>query len=180
MHTSLVAMFCGPHDNNGGVSFRRIDAAIDAANSLRLPLVICGDGNGGVDCRLFHLRARSYGALNTVALYDAGASTLHDARLLVALLRKSPEFTHVECVHLATDWWHMSRARLFLEYLLLEQMPSRRVRVEALNVSCFAPPQRVLDREQRGIEDFQAGRYGREPTADHYGKPVPGRRIYVT
>ena len=169
--TSIVAMFCGPHDENGGVSLRRPDAAIAYAQRVGLPLVICGDGNGGKDCTHFRTRALNAGLCDVVDLYGLDANTLSDARSLCTLLARSSEFRDVHTVHLVTDWWHMMRARLFLEHLLRELACARVVSVEPVNVACPDPSQAVLMGELCGVRDFLAGNYGNTRHLVGYGKP---------
>lgn len=175
MYTSLVAMFCGPHDNDGGISYRRIDAAIERARKTRakqLPIVICGDGNGGQDCLQFIDRAQQGDIQHAFFRYHAGASTITDAQSLALVLSRDPTFAHVREVHLVTDWWHMPRATLFLQDTLRACIARRSLRVIEHPVMCQVPPTHVLAREEQGIQDFLAGTYGTNPPAESYGKPL--------
>ena len=169
--TSIVAMFCGPHDNNGAVSFRRPDAAIAHTRCVGLPLIICGDGNNGTDCHLFRVHAEAAGLREVVDLYGPDANTLSDARSLCTLLARNAEYRDVHTVHLVTDWWHMMRARLFLEHLLRELACARIVSVEEVPVKCHDPLPEVAMGEICGVRDFLAGNYGKTRHLVGYGKP---------
>lgn len=172
--TSLVVVFCGPHDNDGQVSFRRIDAGIEGALHLKTPLMICGDGNGGLDCRLFEKRALEQGVRHVQALYDPRASTITDAESVAYNVRHAKGYSQIQRIYLTTDWWHMERAALFLARLLLAIVPERHFEIAQAPVPSMPPPEEQLVREKQGIRDFLADRYDWRSTRAAYGKPVPG------
>lgn len=171
MYQEVVVIFCGPHEK-GRVSFRRIDAAINAALEFGLPLLIAGDGNKGLDVVAFEMRARERGVSVVVPLYDAQANTLTDARLVCEFLRQRTGYEMVQTVHLVTDYWHMPRASLMLSMLLREQSVDRCVVLNCVHVQTPPPSQSVLDAERQGIEDFMQGRYEPDSSPVQFGKPA--------
>ena len=175
LHTDIVAMFCGPHEN-GGVTFRRIDAAIDAAKRLRAPLMIAGDANDGNDLEVFAARASDQYVTYIRSLYDPRANTLVDVELVINELM-SPRYRTVQTIHLVTDWWHMPRAIVMLFWELRRRMPHRQFSIVTVNAECPAPPERELERERQGIVDYLAGTYGCRPVDEPYGKPTQERAL---
>lgn len=177
--TSLVVVFCGPHDNDGKVSFRRIDAGIAGA-LLRpekpIPLIICGDGNGGYDCRQFERRALERGVPQVHAVFDPRASTYSDADSVCHAIRYMQGYSRITRLFLVTDWWHMERAGLFLGRMLDVLVLERKFEVLQAPVPCPAPPQEQILAEKRGIRDFLADRYDLAHRGTPYGKPFPGNR----
>ena len=162
-------MFCGPHDNQGRVSFRRIDTAIGLARrktKTQLPLIICGDGNDGEDCMVFLGRAQSADLNHVIARHCALANTLSNAESLSLVLLNDRAFKRVEAIHLVTDLWHMRRASLFLRSVLHDILPRRVFLVRECHVGGEAPPPSVLDREEQGIQDFLAGHDGSNPPTE--------------
>lgn len=170
-YREVIVMFCGPHEN-GQISYRRIDAAIDAALRLNLPLVLAGDGNFGHDIKMFAERAHNMGVHPIESLYDQQATTLSDARLLCQFLRDNEAFQRVEKIHLVTDYWHMPRASLMLATLLLLHRTSHAFCISFISVQTPRPSELVLHYERKGIHDFVNGRYGKNKPLIQFGKPV--------
>jgi len=177
MHNSVVAMFCGPHED-GRPTSRRINAAIQTAMGLKAPLMIAGDANDGKDLELFAGRAhRRSPALDVVKLYDERANTLADVQILIEELR---EHRHrgVTTIYLVTDWWHMPRSFVMLALELQNLMPERRFDIQIVNVRCPEPPHEELLGERQGIMHYLAGTYGsHELTRKPYGKPAQERAL---
>lgn len=167
---SVVAMFCGPHDEGGGVARRRIDKAIETALEHQIPLLIAGDGNNCKDVTVFMEMARSRGAHHVIGLYDSEANTRSDAVCVSNQLKNNPEFARVREIYLVTDFWHMPRAKTILEAICRQD----RLEVQIISMPVTngpMPPEIVLAGERQGIEDFLAGRYGLRKAHDPYGKP---------
>ena len=167
MSSSVVAIFCGPHEN-GVVSFRRIDVAIQVALRIQVPLVIAGDGNFGRDLDVFAKRAHLAGVTIVKTFYDARANTLADAQMVCEHLSTSAEFYDVRTIHLVTDFWHMPRATL----ILISQMTTRLFELVCVPVMTPVPSLDVLLAEQRGIQDLFSGQYGIRHNGVHFGKPA--------
>ena len=175
---AVVAVFCGPHDNDGGVSFRRIDRAIAVALKLGIPLLIAGDANGREDIRLFAERARLAGVKVVYGLHDSRASTLYDARSVADCLHSEPELSHIHQVHLVTDSWHMARSLAMLAAQLRDHLDGW-FDIRCENVGSGPEPTReVLDHEHEGLLAFINETYDpytlvRAP----HGKPQPHRAV---
>jgi len=167
---SVVAMFCGPHDENNDVPRRRIDKAVQVSLLHQIPLLVAGDANHCKDIDVFMAIAKSQGVRHVVGLYDPAASTFSDAFCVARELKNQSEFQNVSRIYLVTDFWHMLRASLILEKVCLEHT----LQIEIIHIPVTngpLPPQIVLDGEQQGIQDFLAGRYGSRKAYDPYGKP---------
>ena len=167
---SVVALFCGPHDEGNDVPRRRIDKAVQVALLHQITLLIAGDANHGKDIDVFVRIAKSQVVSRVVGLYDPAASTFSDAFCVVRILRTQPEFEHVSRIYLVTDFWHMLRAALILERVCLDHGLQIEI-IHAPVTNGPVPPEIVLAGEQQGIEDFLAGRYGARKAYDPYGKP---------
>ncbi|MBI2475186.1 YdcF family protein [Candidatus Uhrbacteria bacterium] len=173
MRRAIVAMLCGPHDNTSredGLSFRRIDKAINVAKQFQLPIIIAGDAFQGTDLRAFEDRACNNG-VGCFRVYDAHANTLADVQGIIRFLRNDPEFQRGAYVHLVTDNWHMARAA---SMLMMEAQKKLDLHIRCENVfQDPLPPQEVLDGERQGLTDYLEGRYGQRALALSYGKPKP-------
>jgi len=170
---SVVAMFCGPHDEGNVVPRRRIDKAVEAALEHQVPLLIAGDGNNHRDVTAFMEIARFRGVRHVIGLYDPEANTLSDAVCVAKQVNDNPEFARVRRIYLVTDFWHMPRAKMMLETVCIEYALQLDV-ISSPVTSGPMPPEAVLLGERQGIEDFLAGRYGLRKAHDPYGKPCSG------
>ncbi|MBI4713728.1 YdcF family protein [Candidatus Uhrbacteria bacterium] len=173
MRCAIVAMLCGPHDDSSrkdGLSFRRINRAIEVALRNGIPLIIAGDAFEGGDLRVYEDHAYGRGVKECFRVYDHHANTLADVQGIVRLLKGVPGYHGMTLVHLVTDNWHMARAATML-------MLEAKKRGLDLQISCdnvyqgVAPPQPVLDGECQGLTDYIEGRYGKRGLALFYGKP---------
>lgn len=175
-YRSVVAMFCGPHDEGDSVPTRRIDRAIELSLELCSPLLIAGDGNHGQDVQLFVQRAQASGVLYVRRFYDDQACTPADAKSVANELIHNPPFMSVKDVHLVTDDWHMARATTILEGELKREMSHSQPTVHPVRVTTGPrPPEVVLLGERQGLEDYLAGRYGSRIAHPPYGKPCEAR-----
>lgn len=165
VHTSAVAMFCGPHDEGDRVVTRRIDRAIEIARCGDLPLFIAGDACGGEEVRAFQLRAWNAGVPTAVAAFDARSCTLADAQAIAQIVR-AHAYRELERLHLVTDWWHMERALAMLEGELARIVRRRVVVVPESVFTGPAPTRAVHDNERQGLVDYRAGIYGLRRVAD--------------
>ena len=177
-YRSVVAMFCGPHDEGEGAPTRRIDRAIELSVELCSPLLIAGDGNYGMDVDLFVSRAETAHVVYVRAFFQRPPSTLTDARSVVSEIINNPPFLVVRDIHLVTDDWHMVRAAGILEGELQRGMPHRQspdrpvptVRREPVTTGP-RPPEDILHGERQGLLDYLAGRYGSRVAHPPFGKP---------
>ncbi len=167
---NVVAVFCGPHNDDGSISYARVDAAIEHALRHDLPLIVAGDGNCGSDVRHFISRAQAAGVLDTTGLYDQGRCTLSDAQQVVGKVAEMFPRRRVH-MHLVTDWWHMSRAAIMLmgetRCACLEDLTIRCVNVEGPT-----PTTNILRGEAQGVTDYLAGTYGERTAYEPWGKPA--------
>lgn len=173
MVRGIVVVFCGPHNNDGSISNVRINRAIEEAHQLGRGtlLLIAGDGNCGSDVRYFVQRAELEGIKNVVGLYDSGRCTLSDARVTVREIKDRVGASEPICVHLVTDWWHMSRAAI----MLLSEAQNTGINpplIKCVNVEGPMPPEHVLRGEIQGISDYLAGTYGQRQAYEDWGKPA--------
>lgn len=172
LYRSVVAMFCGPHDEGEGAPTRRIDRAIGLALELCSPLIIAGDGNHSHDVRRFAWQAEQDGVHYVRALFDARCSTFSDAQSVMGDLLNNPPFMSVRQVHLVTDDWHMARASGILECELQRLLSRPILEVIRCHVTTGPrPPDDVLAGERQGLEDYLGGRYGSRVAHPPYGKP---------
>ncbi|NQV89400.1 MAG: YdcF family protein, partial [Parcubacteria group bacterium] len=173
-YEAVVAMFCGPHDEGDDAPTRRIDRAIELALHLGLPLMIAGDGNGGLDVAQFNDLAVASGVFYVIALYDSGASTLSDAMCVAQNIGRDPRLDCVSTIHLVTDDWHMDRSKAMLEGELSDASWKRQNPPE-VTPSCVTtgpqPARWVIDGERKGLKDYRSGRYGTGKAYAPWGKP---------
>ncbi len=160
MFRAVVVVFCGPHTDEGGVLFHRIDRAIRVCTGHGVPLLIAGDGNGGRDVELFTRRALEAGVESVIPLGVSISTTLDDADRVASKLQET-EFVGVRQVCLVTDDWHMPRAVVMLADRLKSVRGKMDVEIICENVSQGPPPPRWVTTfaEQRGLQDFISGRY---------------------
>lgn len=174
MRRSIVMTLCGPHDDQthkDGISFRRINRAIEVSLLHKLPIVIAGDANNGADLQMYENEACCRGVSKCIRLYDARANTLADVQSVVRALKTDPEFCDGVLVHLVTDNWHMLRASTMLKIEALRRRLDLRIEcVEVVQESL--PPTRVLEAERLGTLDYLEDHYGNRAPALSYGKPI--------
>ena len=172
---AVTVMFCGPHDNDGMVSFRRVDHAITVANRESSPLLLAGDARRGYDLVLFRIRAIEGGVRDVQNLYHPKANTLSDAGSLARQLL-TPRFQQVVEILLVTDSWHMARASCMLAGELARICQGRTFTLVSKDVTIGpTPPEHVLDGELRGKEDYLRGAYGQRAVVQPFGKPTASR-----
>ncbi len=177
-YRSVVAMFCGPHDEGEGAPTRRIDRAIELSVELCSPLLIAGDGNHGEDVRRFARHAEQNGVAYIRALFDARRCTPSDAESIVHELVNNPPFMSVRHVYLVTDDWHMARASGILEGQLQRLLSRPTLEVIRCPVTTGPrPPDPVLQGERQGLLDYLAGRYGERKAHAPYGKPAEEQMV---
>ena len=165
---------CGPHDdptNKDGISYRRINRAIEVALQHDVPLFIAGDANKGTDLQAYETAACDRGVGKCIRLYDARANTLADVQSVVRALKADAEFSDGVLVHLVTDNWHMMRAATMLKIEALRRRLD--LRMTCVNIEqASLPPAQVLEAERLGTFDYLEDHYGNRAPALSYGKPV--------
>ena len=174
MRRSIVVTLCGPHDDQtrkDGISFRRINRAIEVSLQHSVPIIIAGDAYNGADLQMYENEASCRGVSKCIRLYDARANTLADVQSVVRALKTDPEYCDGVLVHLVTDNWHMLRATTMLKIEALRRRLDLRITcVEIVQESL--PPARVLEAERLGTLDFLEDHYGNRAPALSYGKPA--------
>ena len=180
-YRSVVAMFCGPHDDGDSAPTRRIDRAIELSLELCSPLLIAGDGNFAEDLQFFSARAEEAGVLYVRWFYERLASTRTDAQSIVNEIINNPPFIRVANIHLVTDDWHMARAAAMLEgeqrHLIARDHHASLPTVHRVPViTGLRPPDVVLAGERQGLADYLAGRYGERKAHPPFGKPCEEAR----
>lgn len=178
MTPHVVAVLCGPHDNDGSVCFRRVDRGIAVAIEQNIPLIVAGDANGRADVRLFCDRAHEAGVRTIYEAYDRRASTLFDVRSITRLLQFEPDLQDVKRVHLVTDYWHMARATVMLADQLRKRLGGSYAIACENVMDGPEPPPDVFAREHRGLMAYIDGTYD-TTSLPHvpYGKPQPFRAV---
>ena len=186
MGRSIVVQLCGPHRNghNGAWSadnilFHRPDAALAEARRLRAPLIIAGDGWRGNDVRFFQRYA--YGkVVAVIEAFDIRGGTLHDVQATLAVLA-DPLWSDINEVRFVTDPEHI-RPLEFARGEAEKMFPRRKI--EFVHVPALGGPEwsaLEIAGEQKGIEDYRAGRYGKpHPGLEAHGKlPLEHRQEAV-
>jgi hypothetical protein len=181
----FVVMVCGPHryDDCDSPCFNRVDAAVQAALYYHACLLVCGDARRGQDVARFVLRARKLLADHAViACYDAAGNTLGDVQAALRAMRALIVDGTTAEVLLVTDDYHMRRLGVMFrgEMANLFARGQLRVRDFGLSGPPRAPTDAELDREEHGVCDYLAGRYGENPTGCRFGKPVPAAIVAST
>ncbi len=176
MLTTVVAMFCGPHED-GNVLFHRIDAATFYARTHQLPLLVAGDSNYGFDVEIYCQRARARGVRLVEPCYDDRhpvGSTLIDAKNLALALTVHKRFERVIHVHLFTDWWHVQRARTMAQGEIDQCMgDTGLIRVIAKPVDAPHPGEARVLGEKQGLQSYLNGTYDSTQAAyAPWGKPA--------
>lgn len=170
----LTLMFCGPHHGTvWSPMYHRIDHAVAVARETSSPLIVAGDSFGGRAVDHFVERARAARIEKVVGAYHPGGRTLTDARRAIELLRDEPDFQLVNHVLVVTDDWHVDRCCVMLAGEARAMMAGRQVtwhRNRATDAGPRPPPH-VRAGENKGIEDYLAGR-PYQPFGDPFGKPA--------
>jgi hypothetical protein len=176
MYQSVTVMFCGPHDCDGLVSFRRIDHAIHVALVERTQLLIVGDANHGNDLELFCARAKARNLCSAEALYDSRANTLADAQSVARWVSGLTAAIGTIEFMVVTDNWHMDRVVAMLVGESTRLAPERTFSVISRPVTSGPRPDaQVLSGEEQGIADYYAGTYGCRTDFPIVGKPAVRR-----
>lgn len=162
---SAVVMFCGPHDEGDQTPTRRIDTAIQVALRRGLPLFVAGDAFGERELERFEARAYYHGVQSVFRAYDARRCTLSDAQAVAGAIVKH-DLTDLRELFLATDWWHMDRARAMLDGETTGIL-GRRLDVIPVAVTTGPRPSTLtFENERQGLEDYLAGTYGQRKVVD--------------
>ncbi len=190
IHHSAAVALCGPHryDDRDSLQFHRVDEAIRSmywTPHWSDVLIICGDARRGKDVyrlgeyasRIVH-ESNQIGEATTpkrvVPLYDSGASTLSDVRLVLRWVNATTEPGSRTRLRLFTDDWHMPRASAMCEReaaMILTHDRSVIVTPHPVE-SAHAPPvtDEQLRRERKGLDDYYSGLYVPN-TGLGWGKP---------
>ena len=169
----LTLVFCGPHADRNIWSplYHRIDHAIAVARDADTPLLIAGDAHQGKSVMHFADRAESH-VRSVLGAFHPGARTLTDAQAALSNIRDVREFDRVREVLVVTDAWHVRRALAYLRGECPKIIDNRSMTfLDASTSRGPRPPSEVLEGEQRGILDYDAGNPYR-PFGEPYGKPA--------
>ncbi len=178
--TTLVLVLNGPRRRDDGrIQHHRVRAGANLALQRGHPVLIAGDANNGRDLAEHEACARSLGVSSVFRAYDPGGRTISDVRAAISfLLHGLPEthelFRRISGICLVTDQWHVPRALAMLRGELHARLGSDHpYTLDAFGVSGGEPPtEEMLYGEERGLQDYLAGKYGPSPCAP-VGKPVP-------
>lgn len=112
----------------------RINVAIAKAMQLKVPLLVCGDANGGKDLAHMVGLAQSKG-INTIPCENGknkeDKNTRGDCLAAIRELQRRPDVTRV---HLVTCWYHMPRAIANMRHELALVLPDRKIVIESCPV----------------------------------------------
>ncbi len=199
---SVVAVYTGPHhgveEETGDIiicktpeeceerdrsrCLKRIRRGLERAlfykaYRIKVPLIVCGDGNWGDDVCEFVRLAYTAGIEQVYgfAFMDGRepGTTKEDAIGLAKLLRDRPELQTVDFVELVTDEKHGRRAKIITKGELTRLLPWREISVKRqLVLDGIQFTKKMVRNERKGTRDYIAERYQRQPWKDAVGKPA--------